>query len=40
MKYNIDELLRQCAKPDNPGDRLEVKDKLLKVLAEIKAEVF
>ena len=39
-RFELDKLLEQCAKPDKPGDRLTVKDKLLEVLTKIKKEVF
>ena len=38
-RYGLDEMLRQCARPDKPEDRLKNKDKLLATLEEIRRKV-
>ena len=38
-KYDLDNLLRECAKPSKPEGRMAIKDKLLNTLEEIRRKV-
>ena len=35
-QYNLENLLRECAKPKNPDERLRVKDELKEIFSAIK----